>query len=128
MERSRIEVGIFAALAAVCLVLAAGCGRAAAERRDARDRCLRRAQAAKKAEDVDAAIRWCEKALRRRPDSASAHRELALMYDHFKQDHVAALYHYRRYLDLRPDSAERADVEDMFATCGRKIADRKSVV
>ena len=46
MERSRIEVGICAALAAACLLLAAGCGRAPAERRDARDRYLRRAQAA----------------------------------------------------------------------------------
>ena len=122
MERSRIEVGICAALAAACLLLAAGCGRAPAERRDARDRYLRRAQAAKEAEDVEAAIRWCEKALRRRPDSAPVHRELALMYDHFKQDYVVALYHYRRYLDLRPESAERADVEDMYATCGQKLA------
>ena len=102
--------------------LAAGCGRADAERRDAGDRYLRRARAARQAEDVDGAIRWCEKALRRRPDSAAAHRERALICDHFQQDYLAALYHYRRYLELRPDSAERADVEEMMAVCGRKLA------
>ena len=122
MNRSMLETGIFAALAALCLALAAGCARAPDDRRDARDRCLRRAQAARAAEDVDGAIRWCEKALRRRPDLAAAHRELALMQDHFKQDRLAALYHYRRYLELRPDSAERADVEEMMATCGRALA------
>ena len=122
MKRSRIEAGIFAACAALCLALACGCGRASEDRRDARDRNLRRAQAARDAEDLDAAIRWCEKALARRPDSPRAHRELALIYDHFKQDYVPALYHYRRYLELRPDSEDRADVEDMLAKCGRAFA------
>lgn len=109
-------------MAALAVALAAGCGRADAERRDAGDRYLRRALAARQAEDVDGAIRWCEKALRRRPDSAAAHRERALISDHYQQDHLAALYHYRRYLELRPDSPERADVEEMMATCGRKLA------
>ena len=122
MKRSTIEAGIFAAFAALCLALAAGCGRASDDRRDARDRNLRRAQAARDAEDVDAAIQWCEKALARRPDSALAHRELALMYDHFKQDYVPALYHYRRYLELRPDSPDRADVEDMMEACSQAFA------
>ena len=122
MNRSPLATGISAVLAALALALAAGCGRAAAERRDAGDRYLRRARTAQQAEDVDGAIAWCEKALRRRPDSAPAHRELALMYDHFKQDYLAALYHYRRYLELRPASAERADVEEMMAVCGRALA------
>ena len=122
MKRSRIEAGIFAACAALCLALACGCGRASEDRRDARDRNLRRAQAARDAEDLDAAIRWCEKALARRPDSPRAHRELALIYDHFKQDYVPALYHYRRYLELRPDAEDRADVEDMLAKCSRAFA------
>ena len=122
MKRSRIEAGIFAACAALCLALACGCGRASEDRRDARDRNLRRAQAAQDAEDLDAAIRWGEKALARRPDSPRAHRELALIYHHFKQDYVPALYHYRRYLELRPASAERADVEEMMAVCGRALA------
>ena len=122
MNRSPLAIGISAVLAALAIGLAVGCGRADAERRDAGDRYVRRARAAREAEDVEGAIRWCEKALRRRPDSAAAHRERALISDHYQQDHLAALYHYRRYLELRPDSAERPDVEEMMATCSRKLA------
>ena len=122
MKRSRIEAGIFAAWAALCLALAAGCDRAPDDRRDARDRQLRRALAARDSEDVDRAIELCEKALARRPDLALAHRELALMLDHYRQDYVSALYHYRRYLDLRPDSSQRADVERMIQHCRLSFA------
>ncbi len=122
MNKRSLAIGTSAVVAALAIGLVAGCGRAAAERRAAGDRYVRRAQAAKNAEDVERAIRWCEKALRRRPDSAAAHRELALIHDHFRQDYLAALYHYRRYLELRPDSAERADVEEMMAACGRALA------
>ncbi len=121
MKRSTLATAVSAVLAALCFLLAAGCDRAADDRRDARDRCLRRAKIAQDAEDVEAAIRWCEKALRRRPDSALAHRELALMYDHFKQDYVPALYHYRRFLELRPDSPQRAEVERMIRDCRRAL-------
>lgn len=122
MKRSRIEAGVFAALAALCLAFATGCERGSSDRREARDRYLRRALAAKNAENVDEAIRLCEKALDRRPRLALAHRELALMLDHFRQDYVPALYHYRRYLELRPDSESRADVEQMMQHCRLSFA------
>ena len=121
MKRSAIEAGSFAACAALCLACAAGCDRSS-DRREARDPNLRRAWEAKDAEDVDAAIRWCEKALARRPDSALAHRELGLMLDHYRQDYVPAIFHYRRYLELRPDSADRADVEQMIQHCRLSFA------
>jgi tetratricopeptide (TPR) repeat protein len=117
MKRSTIKGGIFAALAALCIVLVAGCERASGERREARDRHLRRAQAAKQAQDIDRAIAECEKALQRRPDLALAHRELGLMLDNYRQDYVAALYHYQRYLQLRPDSPHRADIEALIQRC-----------
>ncbi|MGD9781109.1 MAG: LysM peptidoglycan-binding domain-containing protein [Kiritimatiellia bacterium] len=122
MKRSAIEAGACAALAALCLALATGCERSSFDRREGRDRYLRRALAAKKAENVGEAIRMCEKALDRRPQLARAHRELALMLDHYEQDYVAAIYHYRRYLELRPDSEHRADVEEMMEQCGLAYA------
>jgi tetratricopeptide (TPR) repeat protein len=114
MKRATIQAGILALLAGLCLALAAGCGRASDERREARDRYLRRAEAAKKAQDVDRAIALCEQALERHPNLALAHRELGLMLDNYRQDYVAALYHYQRYLQLRPDSPNRADVEALI--------------
>ncbi|HAL92529.1 MAG TPA: hypothetical protein DCM68_05830 [Verrucomicrobia bacterium] len=117
MERPAHLVWISAALAALCLALAAGCGPASAERREARDRHLRRALEAKASEDIDRAIELCHKALERKPDLALAHRELGLMLDNYRQDYAAALYHYRRYLELRPDAKNRAAVEDLIRHC-----------
>ena len=101
----------------LCLLLIVGCGRISDERREARDRYLRRAEAAKNAQDIDGAIALCEKAVNRRPDLALAHRELGLMLDNFRQDYVGAIYHYQRYLQLRPDSENRAVIEQLIQHC-----------
>jgi LysM repeat protein len=105
-------VGALAAL--LVLAAAAGCRRASDDQREARNRHMRRALAAKDAQDIDGAIEWCERALDRKPDLALAHRELALMLDGFREDYVAAIYHYRRYLDLRPDTPNREAVEELI--------------
>lgn len=118
MRRGSFQAGILALLVLLGIGSGAGCGGGdSAERREARDRYLRRAEAAKQAQDVDGAIALCEQALERRPRLALAHRELGLMLDNYRQDYVAALYHYRRYLQLRPDSPNRADVEALIQRC-----------
>ena len=109
----------FAMLGLACV---AGCTRVASDSRDARDRHLRRAFAAKDSQDIDGAIGWCEKALARNPDLALAHRELALMLDNYRQDYVGALYHYQRYLQLRPDAENRAAVEELIRYCRLSFA------
>ena len=117
MKRDSFQAGIFVGLALLGLALALGCSRVPAEQREARDRYLRRAAAAKEAQDIDGAIGYCEKALARHADLALAHRELGLMLDNYRQDYVAALYHYQRYLQLRPDSKNRADIEALIQRC-----------
>ncbi|HOU20875.1 MAG TPA: LysM peptidoglycan-binding domain-containing protein [Kiritimatiellia bacterium] len=122
MKAGRIAIGMGASLAALVVVLSAGCGSGSAERREARDRYLRRASAAQEAQDIDRAIRLCQQALARRPSLALAHRELGLMLDNYRQDYAAALYHYSRYLELRPDSPNRADVENLIRHCRVSLA------
>ena len=39
------------------------------------------------------------------------------MLDNYRGDYVGALYHYRRYLELRPDSPQRATIEDLIRHC-----------
>ena len=102
--------------------LLAGCERVPDDVREARGRYMRRALAAKHEQDIDGAIAWCEKALRRKPDLALAHRELALMLDNYREDHAGAIYHYRRYLELRPDTENRAAVEELIRHCRVAIA------
>ena len=109
----------FAMLSFAC---AAGCSRVSSDQRDARDRHLRRAFSAKDSQDINGAIGWCEKALARDPDLALAHRELALMLDNYRQDYVGALYHYQRYLQLRPDAENRAAVEELIRYCRLSFA------
>ncbi len=113
---------VWGALAVLGIAGAAGCGRGTADEREARDRHLRRAFAAKEAQDIDRAIALCERALERRPDLALAHRELGLMLDNYRQDPVAAIYHYRRYLELRPETKNRAAVEQLIQHCRTAFA------
>ncbi|MDR0994283.1 MAG: LysM peptidoglycan-binding domain-containing protein [Verrucomicrobiota bacterium] len=104
-------------LLAGVLLFAAGCARAPEDKREARNPMLRRAIAARQAQDIDRAIEWCEKALRRKPDLALAHRELAVMLDNYRQDYIPAMYHYQRYLDLHPESEQREAVEELLRHC-----------
>jgi LysM repeat protein len=45
------------------------------------------------------------------PDSAKTHLELATLYDDNLKDSFLAIYHYRRYLELEPNSQEKDNIE-----------------
>ncbi|MDA0989501.1 MAG: tetratricopeptide repeat protein, partial [Verrucomicrobia bacterium] len=97
------------------LVLAmAGCSRGVAwlDQRD-QDLPLMQRAAARAAEgDVESAIRLYTKALDQDPDSARAHLDMALLQHDYKKDYVGAIYHYERYLELRPDTEKRSMIEE----------------
>src|SRR5215467_15767095 len=59
--------------------------------------------------DYAGAIESFEKALEVNPKSASAHFELGCLCDQREADPAAAIYHYDRYLRLRPQ-AENAEI------------------
>lgn len=111
----RTYVRIFPAAALVAaIVFSTGCGGPAAkEQREERDPMMKRAQARKQAKDADGAIELFNKALDRHSDYARAHLELGLLYDQEKEDYVRAIYHYQRYLELRPDAEKKDIVEDL---------------
>jgi len=125
MSRDAIYRGRIAGLSMLCLALAVGgCSRVPSEQREARDRNLRRAAAARQSQDIDQSIAWCERALDRRPRLALAHRELGLMLENYRQDYVAAIYHYRRYLQLRPETEARSEIEERIQHCRTAFAAR----
>ena len=105
----------FLCLMAAASLLLSGCGGGAAQdQREERDPLVKRAQARKQAHDIDGAIELFNKALERKPGMARAHLELGLVYDQDKEDYVRAIYHYERYLELRPDAEKREIVEQLI--------------
>jgi len=93
-----------------------GCSQQVArlDERDFLDPLIRKAQSKIRQGDKDGAIISLNKALERRPDLAQAHLELALLYDDYTKDYVRAIYHYQRYLDLRPAAQKRRLIEDLI--------------
>ena len=57
-------------------------------------------------QNYPAAIREYEKVLETRPNDADAHYNLAIIYDSFLKDSQKALDHYRRYIQVAPESPE----------------------
>ena len=73
--------------------------------------------------DFKGAIEAFEKALEINPRSASAHYELAIIYDQQEKDYAAALYHYDRVMKLRPNNAYPADnATQRIAVCKQELA------
>lgn len=89
-----------------------GCG--SRDQREQRDPLLRRAQAKKAANDIEGAVETYLKVIEKKPRLARAHLELGWIYDHDLNDYVRAIYHYQRYLELRPDAKERDLVQDLI--------------
>ena len=74
----------------------------------------RKAKALQEEHDYKAAVQFYRKALEVEPDLASAHFALGLLYDDKLGDPIAAIYHYRQFLELKPDSDKRQLVQDFI--------------
>ncbi|MEI7880047.1 MAG: tetratricopeptide repeat protein [bacterium] len=61
--------------------------------------------------DLRAARNVYESILDRDPTLARAHLALAFLLDKTGDDHVGSIYHFRRYLALRPDTEKKAMIE-----------------
>jgi tetratricopeptide (TPR) repeat protein len=72
--------------------------------------------------DYKGAIESFEKALEANPQSASAHFELACLFDQKEVDPAAAIYHYERYLRLRRNVENAEVVKQRILTCKQELA------
>lgn len=73
-------------------------------------------------QDFPAAAEFYKKTLSVNPDFARAHLELGLLSDEKLGDPIAAIYHYRCYLELKPDSEKRQLVEDFIERAKLSLA------
>jgi tetratricopeptide (TPR) repeat protein len=95
------------------MVLAAGCSKPVKSLDgDEMDHPLmKRAKQKEQSGDMKGAAQIYRSLLEREPSMARAHLSLALLLDKPKGDYVQAVYHYDRYLALRPDTEKRTMIE-----------------
>ena len=109
---------------AAMLVISTGCERAApASGADAEQEVnYQRAKKLYEQQDFPAAAEFYKKTLSVNPDFSKAHLELGMLSEDKLGDPIAAIYHYRRYLELRPDSEKRQLVEDFIERAKLSLA------
>jgi tetratricopeptide (TPR) repeat protein len=74
--------------------------------------------------DYKTAAVFYQKALLANPELADAHFELGLLYDDKLGDPIAAIFHYRSFLEQRPNSDKRQLVEDFIERSKLSLATR----
>ncbi|MCX7592088.1 MAG: LysM peptidoglycan-binding domain-containing protein [Kiritimatiellae bacterium] len=83
---------------------------------------MRRAALSAAAGDTETAIRLYKKALDDNPRLARAHLELAILLHDQGRDYLGAIYHYRRYLELRPDTEKKKLINDRVRLASQSFA------
>src|SRR5690606_33582601 len=72
--------------------------------------------------DFRGAIEEFEKALVVNPRSAAAHYQLGWLYEQKEPDPAAAIYHYERYLKLRPNAENAEWIRQRIHNCKQDLA------
>ncbi|HEX4343844.1 MAG TPA: tetratricopeptide repeat protein, partial [Verrucomicrobiae bacterium] len=72
--------------------------------------------------DFDGAIESYEKAVEVNPHNSAAHFELGFLYERNDNDCAAAIYHYDRFLALRPDSDNAEVIRQHILGCKQVLA------
>ena len=70
---------------------------------------IRKARAKLREGDRQSALALLNRAIDEKPKLAQAHLEVAQLYDDYDRNYVRAIYHYERYLELRPQTEKRDD-------------------
>ena len=99
----------------LALLVFAGCGKlgVSEHEKDQRDKVLfNQAVNAEQNGDLDGAIKLYKQVMIDEPKAFSAHFMLAtLLHDH-AEDYIGAIYHYRRYIELEPNSEKKELAEE----------------
>ncbi|HRT29538.1 MAG TPA: LysM peptidoglycan-binding domain-containing protein [Kiritimatiellia bacterium] len=109
---------IFGALLIGC----GGPGIADVERAERGSALYRKAIAAEQSGDIDEAVRLFNKVLIEEPRSFSAHFQLATLLQDHAEDYFGAIYHYKQYLALRPESEKSTLAQDRIRIAEQRLA------
>lgn len=111
-------------LSCLGLVAVSGCGKGSGwlDKKERGNKSVEKALAKKQEGDVPEAIRLYNEALSENPDLAVAHFDLAILMHEYERDYVRAIYHYQRYLELRPETDKREMIETRVRQARQKLA------
>jgi len=115
----------FVFLLAGLMACGSGCdkhGIAADESRERNSVLYRKAFTAEQSGDLDEAVHLYNRLLVEEPKSFSAHFQLAtLLHDH-SEDYIGAIYHYKQYLYLRPETEKSTLAQDRIRIAEQLLA------
>lgn len=114
---------IYLPLLAALLTLT-GCDKDAQsiEAREERDPLVNSGQAFMDEQNWDKAISAFTQALENEPTMARPHIDLALIYQQHRINYIHAIYHYDRYLELRPDSEKAEFINEQKLKVAQALA------
>ncbi|MFC1497451.1 hypothetical protein ACFLS1_03120 [Verrucomicrobiota bacterium] len=114
------------AIAAGMLVSLTSCSKNVSflDKRDRSDSLVEKAIARKNQGQIESAIRLYQDALDNNSKLARAHLDLAvLLHDNAEEkDHIRAIYHYQRYIELRPETEKREMIENRIRLASQSFA------
>jgi len=109
----------------VVILLGGGCGPSGASGGDPdRNAYFQKARKSEEQRDYQTAAGLYQRALETDPQLARAHLELGLLNDEKLGDPIAAIYHYRQYLALDPQTDKRQLVEDFIERAKLSLASK----
>lgn len=113
MVRNRPVWLAFVCLTALCLFGACSPSVTRSDQEDEKNPYFQKAKKMYQNRDYKEAVASYRKAIEMDPNNAAAHLELGLLYEDKLQDYAYAIYHYRRYLELRPQT-EKTELLKQF--------------
>ncbi|MBO6102714.1 MAG: LysM peptidoglycan-binding domain-containing protein [Opitutales bacterium] len=81
-----------------------------------------RGQEEKRRGDYKEALSAFQKVVEKRADAPESHMEIGLICLNYLNDPVAAIYHFRKYLELKPDTKQSQFVRQCIETAQKKFA------
>lgn len=72
--------------------------------------------------EQDALVAFLSVIDKRQGDAPESHLEVGLLYDDHFGDPVAAIYHYRKFLEQRPESEQAVKVKGLIEACKKDFA------
>ncbi|MDD4871409.1 MAG: LysM peptidoglycan-binding domain-containing protein [Kiritimatiellae bacterium] len=92
------------------------------DRKDRSNAMIREAAVRKNNGNIDGALQLYADVLDRSPKLAVTHLEMALIFHDYKKDYLRAIYHYERYLELRPSTEKKKIITDRIRLAGQSYA------